>query len=300
MRKIPFTVSFEMRSPERGSALGDYLHSLKALMAFRPAFVSIANHQPAEKYTIDGTGNMKKSVKDRYPSTYFFAVALRDQFDIEVVPHLLCNELEPDSIDDILLGFHYVGIRKLMALRGDRNSNAVKFSNRYSYSSELVKHMADFNINHGGRFEIGIAGYPDVHPTAVSEDRDLFNLKNKIDLGASFIITQLFLDNQRFYDYLDKCRRHSIAAPVYPGLKIISHKSNIAQYRNRFRLKIPAALECMFTTMANKNDQVHTGQQWLFQQCEDLLNNGQTHLHFYVFSSEDIAAVISVLNRLKE
>lgn len=217
MSQIPFDVSFEFRSPERDSSVEDYMLKLSPLMAFHPVFASIANHQPEGKYVVDNDWNLVKNVKDKHPSTYYFAIALKDQFDIEVVPHLLCNELDPINIDDILIGFKYVGIKKVMALRGDRRFKDRRYKNRYSHADEMVKHVSGFNKKNGANFGIGIAGYPDVHLDAVSEAGDLLHLKNKVDLGADFVTTQMFLDNQSFFVYLDRCRERNIISPIIPG-----------------------------------------------------------------------------------
>ena len=122
---MSFKVSFEIRSPERGSSLEGHILKLSPLMAFQPVHVSIANHQPEDNYSKDNE-NLTKNIRDKYPATYYFAIALKERFKIEVVPHLLCNELEPGDIEDILIGFSYVGIKKVMALRGDRLGNDLK------------------------------------------------------------------------------------------------------------------------------------------------------------------------------
>lgn len=293
------TVSYEIRSPERGHSLEDYILRLKPLLSFKPSFISIANHQPDDKYDVTVNGHLKKVVPDKYPATYFFSIALKNRFAVDVVPHLLCNELDPESIDDILLGFHYVGIKKIMALRGDRSSNSKKYSNRYSYSSELIKHIVAFQNNYNISFDIGIAGYPEKHPNALSVDDDLSILKDKIDLGASFITTQMFVDNSRFYDFVNRCRADKIFVPIYPGLKLIIKPTNLGQYNNRFQIEIPKDLTSIFSDM-HENNYKELGEEWLFDQCRDLITQGNSHLHFYVFSNDDIQGVFNVINKLKD
>jgi len=299
MNDIAFTVSYEIRSPKRGSLLKDAIISLTPLLSFCPTFISIANHQPEEKYLKGAKGELRKVIADKYPATYFFAIALQRATGVEVVPYLLCNELEPDLIDDLLLGFQYSEIKRVMALRGDRISNTVKFPNRYTHSSELIRHIIDFNNFYCTKFKIGVAGYPDIHPTAISSEHDLFFLKSKTSLGASFVTTQMFLDNQRFYDFLTRCSGQDISATIYPGLKLIVDSSNLIQYKKRFNLEIPKELELLFLNI-QKNDCNIIGEQWLFHQCDDLIKNGQGHLHFYIFSDEDINGVFTVLKKLKE
>ncbi|WP_312398377.1 methylenetetrahydrofolate reductase [Chryseobacterium sp.] len=298
MNDSNFTVSYEIRSPERGTSLENYMMQLTPLLSFKPSFVSIANHQPEEKFITGTDGNLKKAIPDRYPATYFFSVALKERFGVDVIPHLLCNELDPEIIDDILLGFHYVGIKKIMALRGDRTSNNLRFPNRYSYSSDLVKHIVEFGNNYNIVFDIGIAGYPEKHPAAVSFEDDLAVLKDKIRLGASFITTQMFLDNGRFYSFLDRCKVDHIFVPIYPGLKLILKPSNLDQYSDRFQIEIPNKLKSSFSSSYEDNHK-KTGENWLFEQCNQLIKDGHNHLHFYVFSKDDMIGVFNVISKLK-
>ncbi len=298
MQGNPVEFSFEMRSPLRGYSLSDYMNNVKELMSFQPTFVSIANHQPGDKFVISN-GIMRKAVQDKYPSTYFFAVALQKRFDIEVIPHLICNELDIDYMDDVLLGFAYVGIKKIMALRGDRNSNSATFVNRYTHSNELVEHVNNFNNKYNIDFCIGVAGYPDLHPLANSQEDDLNYLKAKFEAGASFITTQMFIDNARFYEFLNRCRNLGISAPIYPGLKVINQYLQIEQYRERFKVKVPKELEIRFSGISNSEAQSYIGIDWLYEQCVDLIEMGQTHLHFYVFTDNDIDSTIAVLKKLR-
>ena len=221
MKELPFEFSLEIRSPRRGRSLETHLQHLKPLLELRPAFASIANHKGS-------------------PSSKYFALALKSRFNLEVVPHIIGNELSPAEIEDTLIGFNYTGIRKVMALRGDRKSNGTKYKNRYAHANEIVKHIRDFNDRYGTSFESGVAGYPDVHQSADSQTTDLSFLKNKIDAGAAFVITQMCIDNKPFFDFLDRCRAIGINIPVIPGLKLISPASNLNQYTNKFNVSIPA------------------------------------------------------------
>lgn len=299
MSTTHFAVSFEIRSPERGTALNDYLFQLRPLIEHHPVYISIANHQPDEKYAILKEGNLVKIVSERYPANVYFAIALRGYFGVEVVPHLICNELDPVDIEDCLIGFSYIGIKKLMALRGDRKGEIKIYNNRYSHADELVKHISAFNRQNGTRFEIGIAGYPETHRDAISANQDLYYLKNKVDIGADFITTQMFFNSRHFVAYVNRCREKQISVPIIPALKLLSQKASLVQYKTRFNVTIPAKLAASISNMEDQRSQYLIGVQWLYRQCVELIDAGFLHLHFYVFSNEDIKGVDEVSNLLK-
>lgn len=275
--------SLEIVPPLKGVSKQELLDSVKPFLEFNPPFINVTCHRDEFEYVPapDG-GYVKKLVRRRVSETAVCA-ALQAAFpQIEVVPHLICGGASAEMIESQLQDLKFLGISNILALRGDSTAGEARFTPEpggYSHASELVKAVRAFDKANGTDFSIGVAGYPEKHFEAPNLDADIANLKHKVDQGADFIITQMFFDNQVFYDFRDKCRKAGISVPIIPGLKPISTLRHIELLPETFSLDIPQELVKEIRSHSDSAYQI--GMEWCAEQCRDLLQHDVPAVHFY-------------------
>ncbi len=180
-----------------------------------------------------------------------------------------------------------MGISNVMALRGDSIAGEKRFTPVYGgfkYASELVAAIRADELKSGATDSmcIGVGAYPEKHFEAANIETDILNLKKKVDAGADYIITQMFFDNQDFYDFRDKCRAAGISVPIIPGLKPLSTVKQIGQIPEAFSINIPVELTSEMEAHASDKDACYSiGQEWCAEQCRDLLKHDVPAVHFY-------------------
>lgn len=286
-------VSFEITPISRGGDIKQIFEMVENLMKFNPPFIDVTSHSSQVSYDETPEG-IKKKVKRKKPGTIGISVAIKNKFNIDTVPHLLCNGFTKEETEDALIELNYLGIENVLAVRGDDTGYKKPIPEGRScntYALELVKQIV--NMNNGKYLEpelvdaaptdfcIGVGGYPEKHFEAPNLSNDIKYVKAKVNAGAGYVVTQMFYNNKYYFDFVDKCRAEGITVPIIPGLKILSYKSQMTSIPKNFFIEIPDELSSEI--LAAKPDQVKDiGVEWTLKQCEELLNRGVPSLHFYV------------------
>lgn len=302
-------VSFEVLPPTKGKGIDSLFNTLDPLMEFDPSFINVTYHRAEQLYKKRNDGTFERIEIRKRPGTVGICAALMNKYKVDAIPHLICGGFSKEETENALIDLHYLGVRNVLALRGDAAANEKFFSPHpagHRYAEELVEQI--ISLNSGSYMEedildgvktdfcIGVAGYPEKHFEAPNLDVDIAYLKRKIDLGADYVTTQMFFDNQHYYNYVNKCREHKILAPILPGLKPISSKKQLVSIPRAFNVEIPVELYKEMMKCNTEADMEKVGTEWLLMQCKDLLKNGSPILHFYTLSKPNI--IYNVLKQI--
>ena len=288
--------SLEIVPPLRGLTKDELLESIEPFMEFSPRYINVTSHRDEFEFRQEADGSFTRHlIRNRISETTVCA-AIMSRYDVEVVPHLICGGSTAEEIKSKLDNLAFLGINNIVALRGDCISGEKRFSptpGGYRYASELVEGIRSYQGSSTYRrsrgleaddrfFCIGVGAYPEKHFEAPNIETDIANLKRKVDAGADYIITQMFFDNNIYYDFVEKCRATGIDVPIIPGLKPISTARQISVLPEAFSLDIPLELTCEIEKHRNDKDAVYRiGTEWCTMQCKDLLKHGVPAVHFY-------------------
>ena len=288
--------SLEIVPPLRGLTKDELLESIEPFMEFSPRYINVTSHRDEFEFRQEADGSFTRHlIRNRISETTVCA-AIMSRYDVEVVPHLICGGSTAEEIESKLDNLAFLGINNIVALRGDCISGEKRFSTTpggYRYASELVEGIRSYQGSSTYRrsrgleaddrfFCIGVGAYPEKHFEAANIETDILNLKKKVDAGADYIITQMFFDNNIYYDFVEKCRATGIDVPIIPGLKPISTARQISVLPEAFSLDIPLELTCEIEKHRNDKDAVYRiGTEWCTMQCKDLLKHGVPAVHFY-------------------
>ena len=288
--------SIEIVPPLRGITKEELLESIAPFMEFSPKYINVTSHRDEFEYREEADGTFSRHlVRNRINETTVCA-AIMSRYDVEVVPHLICGGNTKEEIESRLDNLAFLGINNIVALRGDSMSGEKRFTptpGGYRFANELVEGIRSYQgsnsyrrskgLETDGRFFcIGVGAYPEKHFEAANIETDILNLKKKVDAGADYIITQMFFDNQIYYDFVDKCRAAGINVPIIPGLKPISTARQISVLPEAFSLDIPLELTQEIEKANGDKDAVYRiGTEWCAMQCKDLLQHGVPAVHFY-------------------
>ena len=297
--------SYEIIPPLRGGSIDKIFNLVEKLKPLDPPFIDLTSRS-AEVFFEDSNGNrFKKYIRKKRPGTIGISAAIKNKFNIETVPHILCHGFTKEETEDALIELNYLGIDNLLALRGDElriDKSASDNPNVNQYASDLVAQIS--NMNKGiyleslidssrSNFCIGVAGYPEKHFESSSLDRDIINLKKKVDQGADYIVTQMFFDNKVYFKFLEKCNQAGIKVPIIPGIKILSSETHLTKLPKYFFLDIPNELSNQVIGR-DKNEIREVGVKWAQNQVHELLEFGVPCVHFYIMSSTK--SVVEVLS----
>lgn len=302
--------SIEIVPPLRGITKNELLESIAPFMEFKPKYINVTSHRDEFEFREEADGSFSKHlVRNRISETTVCA-AIMSKYDVEVVPHLICGGNTVEEIQSRLDNMAFLGINNIVALRGDSMTGEKRFSptpGGYRYASELVEGIRSYQGSSSYRrsrgletderfFCIGVGAYPEKHFEAPNIETDIANLKKKIDAGADYIITQMFFDNQVYYDFVDKCRAAGITVPIIPGLKPISTSRQISVLPEAFSLDIPLELTREIAKAGDNKDKVYQiGTEWCTAQCKDLIAHGAPAVHFYTMGKSG-----NIVNILRE
>ncbi len=302
----PF-ITFEIIPPTRGGDLASLLGLIEDLTQHRPPFIDITSHAAEVVYEEIPTG-YEKRIKRKRPGTLGVCALIQNKFNIDAVPHILCEGFTREETEDFLIELRYLDIDNVLAIRGDSSGYEKRLDHgrsRNVYASDLIAQVADMNKGvyleelldaAPTEFCIGAAGYPEKHFEAPNLKADVARLKQKVEAGAEYVVTQMFFDNRHYFAFVEECRRQGIVVPIIPGLKVLASQRQVVSIPRTFHCEIPPALadEVMAAPAERTSD---IGIEWATQQTRELLEHGVPSVHFYVMQSARLVnAVLAELD----
>ena len=282
--KKPFP-SIEIVPPLNGMSKDELLGTIRSFMEFAPKYINVTCHRDEYAFRKEANGTYSRHLVRNRISEVAVCAAIISEFDVNVVPHVICGGASAEELESDLYNYRFLGINNIMALRGDSVTGEKRFvphPEGYAHANELVEAVRRFDEKTGESFCIGVGGYPEKHFECANIETDIENLKRKVDAGADYIITQMFFDNKVFYSFVDLCRKAGINVPIIPGLKPLSTARQVALLPQSFSLDIPKALtEAIAQAGDDKEEVYRIGTQWCAAQCKDLIAHGVPAVHFY-------------------
>ena len=298
--------SYEMLPPLKGDGTEGVFAAVDNLTEFDPAWIDITFHREvlAERKMADG--RIARHAVRRRPGTVGISAAIRDRYGVEVVPHLICGGLSRYDIEDALIDMDFLGLHNVLALRGDKSHDEEHFTphpDGHARAVDLIRQIMAMNrgefvdgqveICHHSTFSAGVAGYPEKHSEAATLDDDIASLKEKIEAGAEYVVTQLFFDNRCYFDYVERCRKAGIEVPIVAGIKPLSTVRHLDILPAVFGTALPEALVSEVRSHADDPAAVRQiGTEWCVAQCRELKAAGVPVLHLYTMSRTDQIAEI--------
>lgn len=286
--------SFEILPPLKGHNIQGIFEGIDPLMEFKPPFIDVTYHREEYIYIEREKGLLEKRVVRKRPGTVGICAAIQSKYKVDAVPHILCGGFSKEDTENFLIDLDFLGIQNVMALRGDAVKSELYFkpeADGHRYAGELVKQIGDMNSGkfldealengHCTDFCIGVAGYPEKHMEAPSLERDIQNLKAKQEAGAEYVVTQMFFDNERFFEFERKCRENGITIPIIPGLKPISIKKHMSLIPHRFHVDLPDELIRELEECGSNKEVQEVGVEWCIHQSRELIAAGVPVLHYY-------------------
>lgn len=297
-KKTLFT--FELLPPLKGHTIQEIYDTIDPLMQFDPAYINITYHQQEVQYKLRPDSLMEKRVIRKRPGTVAIAAAVQNKYKITVVPHVICGGFTKEETEDALIDLNFLGINNVLVLRGDPEKGKRKFipvKGGHMYSSELIEQIMQLNKGKylheemedasPTDFSVGVAGYPEKHIEAPNMESDLEFLKLKIDKGAEYIVTQMFFDNQKFFDFVEKCKAIGINVPIIPGLKPISTLNDSSLLPQTFNLDLPNELIHEVKKCKTHKEVRQLGVEWTVKQSKELVSYGVPGIHYYTLDQSD-------------
>ena len=285
--------SFEIIPPLKGKGIEDICAGIDPLMEFNPPFINVTYHREEYEYKKMGNGLLKKvSIKKR-PGTVGICAALMNRYKVDAIPHIICGGFSKEETESALIDLKFLGIDNILALRGDPMKNESSFvpaEGGNSYALNLIEQIQDMNSgqylyeetkNSPSNFCIGAAGYPEKHFEAMNLNTDLKNLKKKVDAGAEFIVTQLFYDNNKYFEFVEKCKSIGINVPIIPGLKPITTLKHLSFIPKFFHVNFPEEFSNELEKCKSNDDVKKVGIEWSIKQCQELIKAKAPVIHFY-------------------
>ena len=286
-------ISFEIIPPKRGGSVQSVFDSLdKVVETVKPPFIDVTYHAAEAHIEEQADGTLKRVVRRKRPGTIGLCAAIKHRYDIDPVPHLICEGFSKEESEDALIELNYLGIHNVLAIRGDNTGSQISLNlngTENKYAIDLVKQIQ--NMNRGNYLEdivnaeptdfcVGVAGYPEKHFEAPNLDWDIKNLKRKVEAGADYIVTQMFFHNKAYFDFVDRCRKHGIEVPIVPGLKILTTSRHLKTLPKYFYLNIPDELTASID--ADPDNAKNVGIEWAQQQSLELMESGVPGIHYYI------------------
>lgn len=292
--------SFEILPPLKGENIQCIFNTIDPLMEFNPPFIDVTYHREEYTYKEVSNGLLEKKVVKKRPGTVGICAAIQNKYKVDAVPHILCGGFSKEDTENFLIDLDFLGIDNVVALRGDAVKNEIYFKpekNGHKYAVDLVKQITDLNQgiyldeelenSHATDFCIGVAGYPEKHIEAPNFESDLKYLKDKIAKGSNYIITQMFFDNQKFFDFVEKCRKNGITVPIIPGLKPLTTKGQLNMIPHRFKVDLPEQLVIEALKAKDNQSVKEIGIEWCVQQSKEIIAAGFPVVHYYSMSKSE-------------
>jgi methylenetetrahydrofolate reductase (NADPH) len=291
--------SFEIIPPKKGLSIQQLYDNIDPLMEFNPPFIDVTTSREEYVY-IEKDGLLDRKVTRMRPGTVGICAALKYKYNVDTIPHILCGGFSKEETEYVLVDCHYLGIDNLMALRGDAMKHQRFFeptAGGNNYAVDLVKQISDLNKGkylhdviekpQKSNFCIGVAGYPEKHLEAPSLASDLKRLKEKVDAGADYVVTQMFFDNKKYFAFVKAAREMGITVPIIPGIKPIAVKKHLQILPQVFALDLPEDLINAVEQCTDVKAIREVGVAWAIQQTKELLEANVPVIHFYSMGKSD-------------
>ena len=305
-------ISFELIPPKRGGDIKSLLAVLDDISNYHPPFIDITSHAAEVIYEETAEG-IKKKVKRKRPGTLGICALIQNKYNIDAVPHVLCNGFTREETEDFLIELNYLGIENVLAIRGDDlgyDKPVPEGRSKNIHAVDLVRQIAD--MNNGKYLEenlldakptnfcVGVAGYPEKHFEAPNLKTDIKHVKQKVEAGADYVVTQMFYDNSVFFNFVDQCRKEGITVPIIPGLKILSTRAHLINIPKNFYVNLPQDL--VDEVSAAKQEHVlDVGVEWAVKQVDELLSKNIPAVHFYIMqNSKPVKKLMERLRHFKK
>lgn len=297
--------SFEVLPPLKGNGTDQLFRNIDRLMAFDPKYINITTHRSEYVYREDNDGRFIRERQRKRPGTVAVAAAIHNRYGIKVVPHMVCSGFSRESIEYMLLDLQFLGVNDLLVLRGDKAKEDRVFTpepNGPSHAIDLQDQINDFNagrfidgsaIKVPGTFSYGVACYPEKHEESPNAEQDLYWLKKKVEAGAQYAVTQMFFDNQKYFDFVERARKAGITVPIIPGIKPFAKLSQLSVVPKTFHLDLPQELATEALKCKNDEDAKALGIEWCKAQCQELIAHKVPSIHFYTIGAVDSIAQVA-------
>lgn len=292
--------SIEILPPLKGKSIQSIFDGIDPLMEFKPAFVDVTYHREEYIYKKREGGYLEKVSIRKRPGTVGICAAIMNKYAVEAVPHIICGGFTVEETENALIDLQFLGIDNVLALRGDSiktESQFVPEPNGHNYAIDLVKQIKDMNNGvyldeemkdaSPTNFCMGVAAYPEKHFEAPNLYSDMKWLKAKVDAGADYIVTQMFFDNSKYFQFVEACRKNDINVPIIPGLKILTSKSQLIALPKIFHIDLPQDLYVELEKCKDDKAVKEIGIKWAIQQSKELKKAGVPCLHYYTMGSSD-------------
>ena len=292
--------SFEILPPLKGKNIQSIFDNIDPLMEFNPSFIDVTYHREEYIYKPQGNNLLKRQVVKKRPGTVGICAAIQNKYHVDAIPHILCGGFDKEDTENFLIDLDFLGIDNVVALRGDAVKSETYFKpeiDGHTYASDLVKQISELNRGEylddellnccKTDFCIGVAGYPEKHMEAPSLDSDIHFLKQKIKHGADYVVTQMFFDNEKYFEFVKKCRAEGITVPIIPGLKPLSTRKQLNLIPHRFKVDLPNDLINEVIKCTDNKAVRQVGIEWCVKQSLELIEQGVPLLHYYSMGKSD-------------
>lgn len=299
-------LSLEILPPKKGQNIEEIFMVLDPLMEFDPAFVNVTYHREENKYIPQKNGLLKRQKVRKRPGTVGISAAIKNRYQVDAVPHIICGGFNKEETENALIDLDYLGVDNLLVLRGDPQRSEAVFvpeEDGHEFASQLLVQVKDLNrgkyLNKelqnvaSTNFCVGVAGYPEKHFESPNKKQDLRYLKNKVDLGADFIVTQMFFDNKVYFDFVKNCREIGINVPIIPGLKPLATRKQLQRLPQFFHINYPDELVDKAVLCTTDKEIYELGIDWAVKQSKELIAAGVPCLHYYTMGKgENVLKVV--------
>ena len=300
--------SFEIIPPKKGKNIKELYNNIDPLMEFKPPFIDVTTSREEYVY-IEKEGLLDRKITRMRPGTVGICAAIKHKYNVDTVPHVLCGGFTKEETEYLLVDCHYLGINNVMALRGDSMKHQKYFEaakGGHLYAKDLVAQIQNLNtgkylhdvmeVDDKADFCIGVAGYPEKHLEAPSLQSDLKRLKEKVDAGADYVVTQMFFNNKKFFEFVEIAKQAGINVPIIPGIKPIAIKRHLQLLPQVFKIDLPEDLIHAVEECKDNKEVRQVGVEWAIKQSKELQAAGVPVLHFYSMGkSDNIKAIASQL-----
>lgn len=292
--------TLEILPPLKGENIKNLFNNMDPLMEFKPPFIDVTYHREEYVFKKKAGGLLEKITTRKRPGTVGICAAIQNHYKIDTVPHIICGGFTREETENALIDLNFLGVDNVLVLQGDAIKTESKFIQEpdgFGYASELLEHVV--NMNRGvyldeelhepspTNFCIGVAGYPEKHFNAPNLKTDLKYLKSKVEKGAEYIVTQMFFDNKKYFEFVEKCRESGIMVPIIPGIKPLTTKGQLTVLPQIFHIDLPEELSEEAEKCKDNASVKQVGIEWTIKQCKELIKHGAPTIHFYSMGKSD-------------